>query len=68
MEESQGRVARNPGIQERKDGKNEGWKQGCKEGRKNASKEAGILLIKGKTEERKQGRMECRRRKGAVYC
>ena len=34
MEESQGRVARNPGMQERKDGKNEGWKHGCKEGRK----------------------------------
>ena len=46
--ESQGRVARNPGIQERKEGKNEGWKQGCKEGRKNASKEARILLIKGR--------------------
>ena len=29
--ESQGRVARNPGIQERKEGKNEGWKQGCKD-------------------------------------
>ena len=53
MEESQGRVARNPGMQERKDGKNEGWKHGCKEGRKEGRKEECQQGSKDSTNQRK---------------